>query len=238
MKIGIIGGTGNMGRGLAIRWALKHEIYVGSRRLEKAQRIAKGLNNLARGFYQAEIQGGVTGVVNADAIRESELVVVTLPPKATIPAISELREHLSPKQIVVSTVVPMTRREKLFYFTSLDAEGEGVSGGRSAAETIQEIVKPVPVVSAFQTVPAAYLNNIDAILNIDVLIASDDEFAVTIVSKLVRDIPNLRPLRVGPLENSKWVESFTPLLLNAAILNGLHDPSIRIVPWMPTSLEI
>jgi predicted dinucleotide-binding enzyme len=50
---------------------------------------------------------------------------------------------------------------------------------------------------------------------------------------LVCDIPGLRPLKVGPLENSKWVESLTPLLLNAAILNKLHDPSIRIVPWTP-----
>jgi predicted dinucleotide-binding enzyme len=54
---------------------------------------------------------------------------------------------------------------------------------------------------------------------------------------LVRDIPGLRPLRVGPLENSKWVESLIPLLLNAAILNNLHDPSIRIVPWIPDEVK-
>ena len=170
-------------------------------------------------------------------MKESELVVVTLPPKATIPALTDLKAHLDHEQIVISTVVPMQRREKLFYFASLDAGGGYVPEGKSAAEVIQEIIKPVPVVSAFQTVPAAYLNNIDAVLNIDVLIAGDDEFSITMVSKLVRDIPNLRPLRVGPLENSKWIESFTPLLLNAAILNGLHDPSIRIVPWLPTSYE-
>jgi hypothetical protein len=99
---------------------------------------------------------------------------------------------------------------------------------------IQEVIGPTPVVSAFQTVPAAYLNNIDAVLNVDVLIAGNDELAVAKVSRLVRDIPNLRPLRVGPLENSKWIESITPLLLNAAILNDLHDPTIRVVPWMPT----
>jgi len=69
---------------------------------------------------------------------------------------------------------------------------------------------------------------------VDVLIAGDDDLALAKVSSLVRDIPNLRPLRVGPLENSKWIESITPLLLNAAILNGLHDPTIRVIPWMPT----
>jgi len=226
-----------MGRGLAIRWALKHEVLVGSRRLEKAQRIAKGLSDLARGFYQSDIQGNITGMVNADAVRGSEVVVVTLPPRATVPVLIDLRRHLNPEQIVVSTVVPMERKGKLFRFASLEAEGVDIQERRSAAEVIQEVVKPVPVVSAFQTVPAAYLNNIDSVLNLDVLIAGDDDLAITLVSKLVRDIPNLRPLRVGPLENSKWIESLTPLLLNAAILNGLHDPSIRVVPWMPTSYE-
>lgn len=236
MKIGILGGTGNMGRGLAIRWALRHEVIVGSRRLEKAQRIAGDLNRLAKGFYQAEMQGGISGVVNAESAK-SEVIVVTLPPRATVPVLEEIRGHLSPEQIVVSTVVPMARKDGLFRFTQIPSDRVS-EDGVSAAELIQEIVKPVPVISAFQTVPAAYLRNIDSILNIDVLIAGDDDLAITVVSKLVRDIPNLRPLRVGPLENSKWIESLTPLLLNAAILNGLHDPSIRVVPWMPTSYEI
>lgn len=72
-------------------------------------------------------------------------------------------------------------------------------------------------------------------MNVDVLIVGDDDLSLAITSKLVRDIPNLRLLRVGPLENSKWIESLTPPLLNAAILNGLHDPTIRVIPWMPKS---
>jgi NADPH-dependent F420 reductase len=234
MEIGIIGGTGNMGRGLAIRLSLKHSVLMGSRDHEKARRIARELNDLARGFYQAEMEGGITGLVNAEAVESSEVVIVTLPPEAAIPAMRDLSGGLTSEHIVVSTVVPMTRRKRLFYWTPLH-EGEAQSmEGRSAAESIQEAVGPAPVVSAFQTVPAAYLNNIDAVLNVDVLIAGDDDLAIAKVSRLVRDIPNLRPLRVGPLENSKWIESITPLLLNAAILNGLHDPTIRVVPWMPS----
>ena len=122
-------------------------------------------------------------------------------------------------------------RKKLFYFNSLETGKE-----QSAAETIQEIVDPIPVVTGLQTIPAAYLNNIDAILNLDVFLAGDNELAVSVVSKLIRDIPNLRPLKVGPLNNSKFIESLTPLLLNAAVLNGLSDPSIRIVPWIPLDL--
>jgi NADPH-dependent F420 reductase len=228
VKICILGGTGNMGTGLTSRWVLNHDIYIGSRSLEKAQEIAGRLRRLAQGFYQNEMKGSITGLENRDAIGGAEVVVVCFPPKATVPALTGLKDHLSEDQTVISTVVPMTRRDKLYYFSSM-----GV-GEKSAAEVVQELVAPIPVVSAMQTVPAAYLNNIDAVLNLDVLIAGDDEVSVTVVSKLIRSIPNLRPLKVGPLVNSKFVEAITPLLLNAAILNGLHDPSIRIVPWFPT----
>jgi len=207
---------------------------VGSRTLEKAHRTARELYNLARGFYQADMVGAITGVLNHDAIRMSEVVIVTLPSEYSASVMDQLKENLTEEHVVVSTVVPMTRRKRLFYWTPLEEEVAAM-GGRSAAEVIQEVVKPTPVVSAFQTVPAAYLSNIDAVLNVDVLIAGDDALALAKVSSLVRDIPNLRPLKVGPLENSKWVESITPLLLNAAILNGLQDPTIRVVPWMPAS---
>ncbi|MDP6458190.1 MAG: NAD(P)-binding domain-containing protein, partial [Candidatus Bathyarchaeota archaeon] len=63
MKIGILGGTGNMGRGLTIRLALEHNILLGSRSLEKAGRIAKNLNNIARGFYLDEMHGTIKGVM-------------------------------------------------------------------------------------------------------------------------------------------------------------------------------
>ena len=237
MRIGILGGTGNMGRGLAIRWALKHDILVGSRSSDKARGTAKEQENIARGFYQAEIQGSIKGVLNSEAVRESEDVVVTLPSEVIIHVMTQLSSCLHPKQIIVSTVVSMKKRKGLFGYTPLTGEGTERCQGKSAAEVIQKIVEPTPVVSAFQTVPATYLNNIDSVMNIDVLVASNYDPAVALASKLIRDIPNLRPLNVGPLENSRLIESLTPLLLNAAILNNLQDPSIRVVPWMPSSFE-
>ena len=220
-----------MGTGLTIRWALKHDVYIGSRSMGRAEGVASRLFNLARGFYQSDMEGSITGLLNKDAIGESEVVVVCFPPEATIEAVSSLKPHISEDQIIISTVVPMTREGRLFYFSPLDT---GLN--KSAAETISDILEASSVVTAFQTVPAAYLNNIDAVLNLDVLIAGDDELAVSLVSKLIWDIPNLRPLRVGPLNNSRFVEAITPLLLNAAILNGLADPSIRIVPWIPQNI--
>jgi hypothetical protein len=131
----------------------------------------------------------------------------------------------------------MKKIKGLFHYTPVSGKATAPYQGKSVAEIIQEIVEPTPVVTAFQTVPATYLNNIDSVMNIDVLIASDHNAAIKLISRLICDIPNLRPLHVGPLDNSRLIESLTPLLLNAAVLNNLQDPSIRVVPWMPASFE-
>jgi len=237
LRIGILGGTGNMGRGLTIRWALKHDILLGSRFQDKARNIAKEQDNIAKGFYQTDYKGSIQGVLNTEAVEKSEVVAVTLPSE-TIPQImAELRTYMKKGQIIVSTVVSMKKVKGLFTYAPITHEKAPARQGKSAAEIIQEIVEPTPVVSAFQTVPATYLNNIDSIMNIDVLVASNHDSAIATASNLIRDIPNLRPLNVGSLENSRLIESLTPLLLNAAILNNLQDPSIRVVPWMPASFE-
>ena len=220
-----------MGGGLALRLSLGHEVTVGSRSIEKAEEIAKELGAKATGFYGSAMRGSIRGALNEDAVEGRDVVIETLPASAAITTLTAIRDRFTPGQIVVSCVVPMKRKGKLYTWSPVVAGG--CDEARSAAELIQEAVAPVKVVSAFQTVPAEYLNDVEAVLNLDVLVAGDDEMAVEVVMGLARDIPGLRPLRVGPLENSKWVESLTPLLLNAAILNHLHDPSIRIVPWSP-----
>jgi predicted dinucleotide-binding enzyme len=131
----------------------------------------------------------------------------------------------------------MEKRKGVFNYVPLATEQMEQYRGMSAAEVVAQIVAPTPVVSAFQTVPAAYLGNIDSIMNIDVLVAGDNPDAIGVISNLIADISNLRPLRVGALVNSKLMESLTPLLLNVAILNGLQQPSIRIVPWIPKCFE-
>jgi len=237
LRIGILGGTGNMGRGLTIRWALKHDILIGSRFRDKARTIAKEQNNIAKGFYQTEYGGSIQGVLNTEAVEKAEVVAVTLPSETIPQTMTELRTYMKKGQVIVSTVVSMKKVKGLFTYAPIADEKAPIHQAKSAAEIIQEIVEPVPVVSAFQTVPATYLNNIDSIMNIDVLVASNHGSAISTASNLIRDIPNLRPLSVGSLENSRLIESLTPLLLNAAILNNLQDPSIRVVPWMPASFE-
>jgi NADPH-dependent F420 reductase len=231
VRIGIVGGTGNMGKGLALRLSKKHDIILGSRDADRAKAVAEEYYRIAEGFHGLDMKGKIAGDLNEVAIRSSDLVVVAVPPQSAVEISQRMKGNLGPDQLVVSTIVPMEREKKLFRYKPFTHKRQimPVSG----AEIIAENVQPVPVVSAFQTVPASYLADLDSILNIDVLVSGDNEHALEVVCQLIRDIPNLRPLRVGPLSNSRLVESITPLLLNAAILNNLRDPSIRIVPWLP-----
>jgi 8-hydroxy-5-deazaflavin:NADPH oxidoreductase len=222
-----------MGRGLALRWALMHEIWLGSRRIEKAETVSREYESVARGFYGNRMKGSIKGVVNSDIPPLVEMIVLTLPPRHAIETVRQIKDTLTPQHVIVSVIVPMAREGKLFKYSPVIAGGKAAFE-KSAAELVADEVGNVPVVSAFQTVPASYLGDLDSILNIDVLISGQDEHALETVTKITHDIPNLRALRVGPLSNSRMVESITPLLVNAAILNNLKDPSIRIVPWFPS----
>ncbi len=222
-----------MGRGLALRWALMHEIWLGSRRIEKAETVSREYESVARGFYGNRMKGSIKGVVNSDIPPLVEMIVLTLPPRHAIETVRQIKDKLTPQHVIISVIVPMAREGKLFKYSPVIVGGKAAFE-KSAAELVADEVGNVSVVSAFQTVPASYLGDLDSILNIDVLISGQDEHALETVTKITHDIPNLRALRVGPLSNSRMVESITPLLVNAAILNNLKDPSIRIVPWFPS----
>ena len=107
MKIGILGGTGNMGGGLSVRWALKHDVILGSRTVEKACEIAKEQESVARGFYQAEMRGSIRGATNCDATLESDVVVVALPCAGIMGVLGEVKKCFRVDQTVLSVVVPM-----------------------------------------------------------------------------------------------------------------------------------
>ncbi|HUK84680.1 MAG TPA: NADPH-dependent F420 reductase [Candidatus Acidoferrum sp.] len=238
MKIGIIGGTGRMGSGLALRLTKKHDVLITSRNIEKAVNTAKELEAIARAFYKNSMQGSIQGTSEIDATKQSETVIITVPPDSALSVVQELKPYFRSEQIVVSAVVSMKKKQGTFRHVPLSKSSPTnvfaeIEEHKSTAELIREIIKPTSVVSALHTVPASYLSNLEETQDIDVFVAGNEDAAVDTVSKLICEIPNLRPLKVGPLENSRAIESMTPLLLNVATLNNLKDPSIRIVPWVP-----
>ncbi len=240
MKIGIIGGVGRMGSGLAFRLSKNHDVLITSRNFEKAIQTAETLETNARGFHKNSMQGEINGASDEDAIEQSEIVIITLPAEATLPAIQELKAHFRQNQIIISTVVSMKKSQGTFRHVPLSKPAttsftDETGSMKSVAELIQEFVRPANVVSSFHTVPAAYLTDIEKVLNVDVFVAGNDDTAVSAASKLICEIPNLRPLKVGPLENSRLIESMVPLLLNVANLNDLKEPLIRVIPWIPSA---
>ena len=214
MKIALVGGTGDIGNGFALRWAERHEIIIGSRKEDKAQESAAHVREVLG-------RGNVIGTDNKSAVESSDLVVLCVPHEHLISVTSDLRDSYS-GQVVVSPVVPMSYNGKHFAFTP-PAEG-------SAALQAQSLLSGgTRIVSAFHTVCAAALTDRSRDLQGDVMICGDDSDAKELVSGLVREVKNLRPLDAGPLSASDMVESLTPMLLNVARRNKLKNAGIKII---------
>ena len=191
MRVGFVGGTGPLGRGLGSRLALVgHEVWLGSRDAERARRSAEGLQ-------------GVDGVRNAEACELAEAVVVAVPYEGQARALADLAGPCDGK-VVVCTVVPL----------AFDQDGPrplAVPQG-SAAEQCQELLPGSRVVAGFQWVPAPRLLT-SAAVEMDVPLCSDSAAAAETVARLCADVRSLRGFHAGPLRLAHSLEGLTPLLL-------------------------
>ncbi|MFA4935590.1 MAG: NADPH-dependent F420 reductase [Candidatus Methanoperedens sp.] len=218
MKIAILGGTGSIGVGFALRWAAKHDIMICSREIDRAVNAAQKYTDTL--LNKGVLCCGIKGCNNEAAIADSDVVVLSVPYQGVVSLLENLKPYFK-NQIVISLVVPM-KKNKWFEYTPPE---QG-----SAALEIQEILpKSVKVVSAYHNVSAKKLANLELALDYDVVICSDDENAKRTVMELTREIKNLRPLDGGGLEYSYMIESLTPFLINLAIRNGLSDIGVKFV---------
>ncbi len=215
MKIALVGGTGDIGTGFALRWAIAgHDVIIGSRKTEKALESAKGVLDLLGG------EGKVQGMDNASAIKAGEVIVLAVPYEHLNSVTLDLKDAYT-TQIVVSPVVPMEYSGKFFKFVP-PAEG---SAAIQAKGLLPDSVK---LASAFHTICASALQDKNRVLKGDTLICGDDAEAKEVVKALARNIKDLRPLDAGPLSASSMVESLTPMLLNIARRNKMKDVGIKI----------
>jgi NADPH-dependent F420 reductase len=197
MKIAFIGGTGPEGKGLAYRLALAgHEAMIGSRSVERAAEAASEI--------AARVSASVRGVENADAAREADVVVLTVPYDAQAATLPALRDAVTSK-IVVSTAVPLS-------FSGGGPSMLAVPEG-SAAEQAQALLPDARVVGAFQNLGAAKLWAGDEPLDQDVLVCGDDAGAKREVMALAEAIRGVRAVDGGPLAASRYVEGITVLLI-------------------------
>ncbi len=210
-RIGIIAGTGSLGKGLAARLSYNYEVLIGSRDRSRAQSAAEAVSRIT-GVK-------VTGVTNTEAAGSSDAAILALPNEVALKRIQDLRGALA-KKLVISPIVPMKVIEGQFVYS--------LSAG-SAAERVASVLKESRVAAAFHTLPAEMLLAVSKQLECSVLVAAESREVFSEVAPLVSSIKSLEPLYVGPLSTARSIESLTPLLLNLARLNGMKNPSIQII---------
>ncbi len=201
--IPIIGGTGALGYGLALRWARAgHPVVIGSRSEERAAEAARKLSELVP---DAEIEG----LPNELATKQGSVVFLTVPFRAQSENLNNLRGVLEAGQLLVDCTVPLAAAVGGKATRSL-----GVWQG-SAAEQAQEMVpEGVTVVAALHTVSAPMLADTGGDLDEDVLICGDRKTDKVKVARLIQAIPGLRAVNAGPLEAARIVEQLTPVLIS------------------------
>ena len=215
MKIALVGGTGDIGMGFAVRWGQKHEIIIGSRSVDKARESATKMMQLFGAV------GNVQGTDNASAIASADVVVLCVPYEHLAYVTSSLSDSYN-SQLVISPVVPMTYNGRFFQY-------QPPTQGSAALQARSLLPQGVKVVSAFHTICAAALQDIDRVMLADIFICGDDAQAIDITTQLAGEIKSLRPLNAGPLAVSPMVESLTPFLLNVARKNKIKDAGISVV---------
>jgi len=200
LVIGILGGTGDQGRGLARRFALAgHQVIIGSRSPERAAAAAQ------------EIGHGVQGQANADAARGASVVIAAVPWEGHGDLLTGLAAELAGK-IVVDCVNPLGFDQRGAYALPA-AEGGPVEG--SAAEQAAALLPGSRVVAAFHHVSAVLLLDpeVDTI-DLDVLVLGDDRQATDLVQALAARIPGVRGIYAGRLRNCGQIEGLTANLVS------------------------
>jgi len=219
MRIALLGGTGDIGEGLALRLArdTDHDVVVGSRDAEKAASAAdEYLATLEEHGHDAAIEAEQ----NEDAAAGADVVVLTVPAYYLSDTIEAVADTLD-DAVLVSPAVGMKR------------DDDGVSYNPPGVGSVTELAAAtapddVPVVGAFHNLAAARLAELEAELDWDVPTVGDDEAAKGTVMSVTADLESLRPLDAGGLANASEVEAVTPLLINIASNNeGMHDLGVR-----------
>jgi 8-hydroxy-5-deazaflavin:NADPH oxidoreductase len=199
----IVGGTGALGFGLALRLGRAGvPVIIGSRDLARAEEATARAAEKTPG-------GAFTGLQNQAAVREAEIVILSVPFRNQSENLANLHRHLSDGQLLVDATVPLAAA-----FGGKATRSLGVWQGSAAQQAREMAPGGVRVVSAFHTVSAAVLSDLDHALDEDVLICGDDRADKAQLAELVERIDGLRPVDCGPLEMARIVEQLTPLIIS------------------------
>ena len=218
MAIAIIGGTGDEGFGLALRFAKSGEhVIIGSRSAEKGQGAARdAMETLGH-------EASVDGATNQEAAANADVVFVTVPFAGQADIYRSIRDALPGGAVVCDATSPLaTAVGRPAWHVVTPWEG-------SAAEQAKAILpSTVRLVSGLQTVSGEALREIDRPLEGDVLLAGADADAKAAVGALVEKVPNLRWVDAGPLSMARIVERLTAVLVSVNRGYGVRDAGFRV----------
>jgi NADPH-dependent F420 reductase len=215
--IGIVGGTGPEGMGLALRWARAgNKIVVGSRDARRAQDAAAQV--IARAGQAARVEG----CANEEAVAAAEVVVLTVPFSGHAALLKRLKRFLRAGAIVIDTTVPLAA-----CVGGSPSRTLGVWQGSAAEEAAELLPKEAALAAAFHHVSAELLSR-DAPVDCDVLICSDDERARAMAVELAHMIPGVRAINGGRLENARTVEQIAALLIAINQKYKVHTAGLRL----------
>lgn len=226
MRIGIIGGTGGMGKGFALRWCINNDVTVGSRDADRARAAAQEYTEMATAAFGADRMGGksIGGDDNASVARRSDVLVLSIGYENIESTCSELLPLTPDGCVVISPIVPMTKTDAGFEFIPLKDERP------FAHQLVEKYVRDRDkLVSAFHVISEKKLADPARTLDYDIFVCGDGADAVQTVNNLINEIDGLRPVYLGPGKLAYMAEIATPLLLNAMIRNKMKNPGIKIV---------
>jgi len=206
--VAIIGATGALGFGLAVRWGVAGvPVIIGSRDADRAQEAAERAS-------EAVPHGHFEGFENAEAATKAEIVVLSVPFRSQSETLTNLKTVLQPHQLVIDATVPLASA-----VSGRATRMLGVWQG-SAGQQAQEMVPDgVRVVSALHTVSAAACGDLDHALDEDVLVCGNHREDKQRVMALIDRIDGLRCVDAGRLEMARITESLTALLIS---INARH----------------
>jgi NADPH-dependent F420 reductase len=216
-EIAILGGTGAQGQGLALRWARAGEaVIIGSRDRQRAQAAAE---NIAQRVGPKAL---ISGLENSAACTRSHVCVLTVPFESQAALLKQLKPAFQPGTVLIDATVPLA--------ASVGGRATRVLGvwqGSAAQQTAELVPSGVSVVAAFHTLSSDILGG-DAPVDTDAIICSDDDNARKIASELAEEIPGVRAIDGGKLENARIVEQITALLIALNIRYKTRGAGIRI----------
>jgi NADPH-dependent F420 reductase len=207
-SIAILGGTGDLGYGLSLRWAKSgREVVIGSRVGEKAEEAAEKVRTRVSGG-SGGVPARVSGATNEEAVKRADIVVLAVPFPAQVATINSVKKELRAGQILVDCTVPLEAT-----VGGAPTRILGLWEGSAAEQAARYVPEGVRVVAAFHNVPAHGLQEIETKVDCDVVVCGDEAAAREKLREWVELIPDLRYVDGGKLENARIVESITALIV-------------------------